>query len=206
MLGCLILSSCAVKSPSGFLSDFDQLDAGYGTTDAVAAYAAQGVDLKAYHSLVVDPVTTVIANPSVDPQVAEQLAAYVDESLRAEFGKHIRIVSQPGPGVLRMRAALTDVVSGVKPLGKPVTTRFASPRVSYDGKLGSDAAASFVSQVAFEAELVDSSSGRRIAALVDHRLGNKREATANTSWAAVRSGAGMGAKKLSQRFVNARGY
>lgn len=211
LLGCAVLAagfvtvSCSLsRSPSGFLTHFDQLDAGYGTTDAVASFVAPDANAASYHSLMIDPVTTVIANPSVNPQVAEQLAAYVQETMNEEFGRQIRIVSVPGPGTLRLRAALTDVISGKPVQGKPVVVKHLAPKASYTGKLGSAEAAAFISSVCFEAELVDSVSGKRLAALIDHRLGNKREATPDTSWAAVRSGASMGSKKLAQRLADAR--
>ena len=65
----LALSSCATggRSPSGFLANFSQLDAGYGTTDAVSAYVKPGVDLKKYDSVMIDPVTTVVATPGNQP-------------------------------------------------------------------------------------------------------------------------------------------
>lgn len=209
--GCVVLvaaftavSCSTMRSPSGFLTRFDQLDAGYGTTDAVASYVAPDANLGAYNSLMIDPVTTVIASSAVSPQVADQLAFNVQNALHNEFKQHIRIVSVPGPGTLRIRAALTDVISGQPVAGKPVTTLHIDPRETLTGKVGDEILASFLSKVSFEGELVDSVSGKRLAALVDHRLGSKREATADTSWAAIRSGSSMGAKKLSQRFLQSR--
>ena len=51
----LALASCATggKSPSGFLSNYKQLDGGHGTTDAVSAYVKPGVDLKKYDSIII---------------------------------------------------------------------------------------------------------------------------------------------------------
>lgn len=180
------------------------MNAGYATEDALAAYVAPDANTRSYQSLMIDPVTTVIASSAVSPQVAEQLAADMQNALHNEFKQHLQIVSVAGPGTLRLRAALTDVISGHPAAGKPVTTKHIAPRDTLTGKIGDDQLASFISKVSFEGELVDSVSGKRLVALVDHRLGNKREATANTSWAAVRSAAGMGAKKLAQRFINAR--
>lgn len=201
----LLLVSCGVKSPSGFLGDFDQLDAGYGTTDAVASYVAPDANLRSYRAMIIDPVTTVIADPEVSPEVSARLAAYTEEALRAEFGQLIPLTSTPGPGVLRMRAGLSDVISGTRIIGKPIITQHNATSASHSGKIGDATVAAFVSKVSFEGELLDSASGKRIAALVDHRYGNKREATAQTSWAAIRSGASMGAKKLATRFKTARG-
>src|SRR6478735_1450522 len=80
----LALSSCATggKSPSGFLSNYQQLDGGHGTADAVSAYVKPGADLKKYDSIIIDPATTVIATPGISTAVKDQIAAYMGEALR----------------------------------------------------------------------------------------------------------------------------
>lgn len=202
---CFALTSCTPggRSPSGFLGNYKQMDAGYGTTDAVSAYLKPGVDLKKYDSVIIDPVTTVVSTPGISAEVKDQLAAYLADSMRTQTGGTLKIVSVPGPTTIRWRTALTDVVETRKG-GKSVTTVHSSPRVTLTGKLGSDAVAGFISNVSFEGEILDSVSGDRLSALCDHRLGSKREATAATSWAAVRSGANQGAARLWQRFTAAR--
>ncbi len=202
----LTLTSCSVggRSPSGFLGNYKQLDAGYGTADAVSSFVKPGVDFKKYDSVIIDPVTTVVAAPGISAEVKDQLAAYLGESLRSQASGSLKVTGTPGPTTLRVRTALTDVVEG-QSAGKPVKTVHTSPQAVLTGKLGSDELARFISNVSFEGELVDSVSGERLSALCDHRLGKKREATAATSWAAVRSGANQGAAKLWQRFNAARG-
>jgi hypothetical protein len=195
----LALSSCATggKSPSRFLSNFSQLDAGYGTENAVSSYLKPGVNLKQYDSVIIDPVTTVVASPGVSPAVNEQLAAYLSESLSNQM-TDFKIVNSPGPKTLRLRAGLTDVISAAQ-AGKGVTVVHAAPRATLSGNLGSAAVASFVSNVAFEGEILDSVTGERLVALVDHRLGSKREASAKTSWVGVRSGVNQGVIRLRDR-------
>jgi hypothetical protein len=73
------------------------------------------------------------------------------------------------------------------------------------GKLGSAELADFISNVSFEGEILDSASGERLSALIDHRIGVKREASPETSWASVRSATNQGAARLWQRFATARG-
>ena len=201
----LALSSCATggKSPSGFLSNYKQLDAGYGTANAVSSYVKPGVDLKKYNSVIIDPVTTVIAAP-VDPAVSAQLAAYLSDSLRSQMGKELKATSVPGPTTLRVRTALTNIVEGQKS-GTPVTTVHASPKATLTGSLGTDAVATLVSQVALEGEIVDSVTGERLTALTDQRLGAKRDATAKTSWDAVHSGVNQAVVRLRERFAAVRG-
>ena len=201
----LAVSSCSTggRSPSGFLGNYSQLDAGYGTEDAVSTYVKPGVDLKQYDSVLMDPVTTVIATQGINPEVTSQLAAYVSDSLRGQLTGNLKIVGSPGPTTLRVRTALTDVIENQR-AGAPVTTVHTNPRVALSGKLGSETVAAFISNVSFEGEILDSTTGERLCALVDHRLGKKRGATASTSWAAVRSGVNQGAGRLVKRLMMAR--
>lgn len=198
---CLAVSSCSTggRSPSGFLSDYAQLDGGQGTADAVSAYVKPGVDLKKYDSVIIDPVTTVVAAPGISPQVKDQLAAYLAGSVRSQIGGDLRITSVPGPATLRVRTALTDVVEG-QTSGKPVTTVHSGASATLSGSLGSAEVASFISNVSFEGEILDSVTGERLSALADHRIGAKREATTSTTWAGVRSAINHAVTKLHDRF------
>lgn len=201
----LAVTSCATggRSPSGFLTNFSQLDGGYGTADAVAAYADPSANLKKYDSVMIDPVTTVVANPEISAEVTDQLAAYLSDSLRRNVSGGVKLVNRPGPTTLRVRAALTDVIAG-RESAAPVTVVHANPKAVLTGKLGSETVAAFFSKVSFEGEIVDSVTGKRISALADQRLGSKREATAAMSWASVRSATEQGAARLWKRFADAR--
>jgi hypothetical protein len=201
----LMVSSCSTggRSPSGFLSNYSQLDAGYGTANAVAAYVKPGVDLKKYDSVIIDPVTTVVAAPEISAEVKDQLAAYLSGSLLSQVPATLKVATSPGPSTLRVRTALTDVIEGNKS-APAVTTVHSSPRATLSGKLGSAELAVFISNVSFEGEILDSATGERLSALSDHRIGAKREATAATSWESVRSAANQGAARLWQRFSAAR--
>lgn len=202
----LMVFSCTTggRSPSGFLTNYSQLDAGHGTADTVASFLKPGVDLGKYDSVMFDPVVTVVATTGIRAEVKDQLAAYLASSLRSQATGKMRVVGSPGPTTLRVRTALTDVIEGVSG-GAAVTTVHANPQATLSGKLGSAEIASFISNVSFEGEILDSATGERISALIDHRIGVKREATADTTWAAVRSATNQGAARLWQRFATARG-
>jgi hypothetical protein len=205
--GCAIaLASCATggRSPSGFLSRYSQLDAGYGTADAVAVFVNPDADFRKYDSVMFDPVTTIVATPGISAEVRDQLAANLSDALRTQATAGMRIVGTPGPTTIRVRAALTDVIEGQR-AGRPVTITHASPRTTLSGRLGSEGIAAFVSSVGFEGEILDSATGERLSALSDHRIGVKREATPDTTWAGVRSATNQGAAKLWARFAAARG-
>ncbi|MEO5913967.1 MAG: DUF3313 domain-containing protein [Luteolibacter sp.] len=201
----LALSSCSTggKSPSGFLSNYKQMDGGYGTADAVSAYVKPGVDLKKYDSVIIDPVTTVVSSPGIDSKVTDQLAAYLGDSLRKQVVGELKVVSVPGPTTLRIRTALTDVIEG-QTGGKAVTTVHPGARATLTGTVGSAEVAAFISKVSFEGEILDSVSGERLLANIDHRVGAKREASATTSWASVRSAVNAGVERLNTRFKTLR--
>ena len=201
----LALASCSTggKSPSGFLPNYAQMNAGYGTENAVSSYLKPGVDLKKYDSVIVEPVTTVIASPEISPAVTAQLAAYLSTALCSQMAADLKIVSVAGPKTLRVRTDLTDVIEGQK-TGSPVTTLHANPSASLTGTLGSATVATFVSNVSFEGEILDSVSGERLMALIDHRIGSKRPATASTPWTKVQSMIDQGAGRLRARFKAVR--
>jgi len=203
----LAVSSCSTngdRSPSGFLGNYKQLDAGYGSADAVSAYLKPGVDLKKYDSVMIDPVTTVVATPGISAKVTDQLAAYQGEALRSQVAGKMKVVKVAGPRTLRVRTALTDIVENRKP-GTPVTTVHTSPRTALSGNLGSDTVAAFVANVSFEGEILDSVTGERLSARCDHRLATKREATAATPWATVRANANQRAARFWQNFMKVKG-
>jgi hypothetical protein len=202
----IALASCSTggRSPSGFLSRYSQLNAGYGTADAVAVFVNPDADFRKYDSVMFDPVTTIVAAPGISAEVKDQLAAYLSEGLRAQTASGMRVVGSPGPTTIRVRTALTDVIEGQRS-GKPVTTTHANPRATLSGRLGSEGIAAFISSVGFEGEILDSVTGERLSALSDHRIGVKREATPATTWAGVRSATNQGAAKLWARFTAARG-
>ncbi len=201
----LALSSCSTggSSPSGFLTNYKQLDGGYGTADAVSAYVKPGVDLKKYDSILIDPVTTVVSSPGIDTRVTGQLAAYLSEALRTQSKGKLKVTNVPGPTTMRVRTALTDVIEG-QSSGTPVKAVHPAAQATLSGDLGTAEIAAFISKVSFEGEVLDSVTGERLMAKVDHRLGSKREATPKTPWSEVRKRVDRGAVDLFRRFETLR--
>lgn len=201
LVAVFALSSCSSNtSPSGFLSNYSQLGRGDDKTNSVAAYFNPKATFENYDSIMFEPVVTIVDAELVDAVAAEQLAAYVDEALRTEFGKTFKMVDTAGPTTLRIRTALTDIIEG-RPASLPVSRAYARPRASLSGKLGSQEVATFVADVSFEAEVLDSVSGRRLAATSDQRYGAKREVTASTDWSEIRAIAYQGGARFRVRML-----
>lgn len=199
-------SSCSSgpHSPSGFLGNYGQLNAGYGTEDAVSVYIKPDIDLKKYDSVMIEPVTTIVSTPGIGSDIRDQLAAYLSASLYNELSGQLKVVQTPGPTTMRVRTALTDVIEN-QTFGVPTKTIHTNPRITHTGTLGTEVVATFITNVSFESEILDSVTGERLSALCDHRIGAKREATTQTTWAAVRSATEQGAKRLHQRMILAGG-
>jgi len=184
--GAVLITSCgsSTTSPSGFLGNYQQLGGGYQTADAVAGYVDPNIDPDKYDSIIIDPVTSILATRDVDAATVDQLAAYLEDSLHAELGKRLRIVNTPGPTTARLRVAMTDVIEGQQG-ATPVTRVIQDPKARLKGAIGSQKVADFISKVSLEGEIVDSVTGRRLLASSDQRFGVKRKVTTSTDWRAV---------------------
>jgi hypothetical protein len=100
----------------------------------------------------VAPVVFELAGqPQVDPGAVENLKAYYQEALRSAFGKKLQQADAPGPDVMIVRAAVTGLRQA-----HPVVNALTMAAVFVPVTAG--AASS-------EAEIVDSVSGERLAAL-----------------------------------------
>ncbi len=91
----------------------------------------------------------------VDPAVFKKMSDYFLNALIGAVEEGYTVVDQPGPNVLRVRAAITDVEPS-NPVAKAMS-------VDNIGTGGAEA----------EMELLDSMSSERLAAAVDRRPGGK---------------------------------
>lgn len=146
LLAALLIAGCASQAPTrtGFLE----------RDGAPATVAGQPVEVARYDRFVVDPVefrpgTTVSSD--VDAAALEQLKGELDAAVRTVFSASFAPADAPGPGVLRVRYAITGVETS-QPVLNALTLLLVGP-VSNGG-------------VSTEAEVVDSVTGERLAALV----------------------------------------
>ncbi len=179
VLLCVIvtLSGCAHKVEplnfSGFLTDYTSLRPSPDDSGAWS-YRKPGVNFKEYTHIILDPLVIWPSQHSeyggVDALTAWKLALAFQESMsRALAGGYV-IVKDPGPGVLRLRAALTDVLlerpavstpDQILPLANDLLIR-ASEKISGMNALEGEAA--------IEAEILDTQSQERLVAYVEKRM------------------------------------
>jgi hypothetical protein len=174
----VLLGGCATHQArstekSQFLKDYSQLTKG---DKAQLRYVDPLANFKSYQSILMDPVKLYASTEHKMEDISydewQALLNYLDAAVREHLSKDYTFVQKPGPGVMRLRIALTqadrsnvplDTVSTVLPIGLAISAL----------KAGITGKHSFVGAAGIEAELLDSQTGKRIAAAVDHRVGSK---------------------------------
>jgi hypothetical protein len=174
MVGCAG-QKMEVKNYSGFLGDYSKLQAGpEGGIDQ--RYIKEGVDFKKYNKIMLDQVRFYFKNDAADKGIdADEMKELSDTFSRAmidALGSAYPLVAKPGPNVMRLRVAITDIelpnrainaVSTVLPVGLAISTI----------KSGVTGKGTGCGEVSMEFEALDSNSNQVIAEGVDRRSGGK---------------------------------
>lgn len=123
-----LLAGCASTVPtpeqySGYLKDYSGLQE---TTDAqgdpvLRKVVSPQLNPNNYNALIIEP-TQFYPPPQPSEEVSSQtlfaIGDYLTRTLRQKVGQRVRVVEQPGPGVARLRMAVTSVGAekeGLKP-------------------------------------------------------------------------------------------
>ncbi|MDJ0947378.1 MAG: DUF3313 domain-containing protein [Alphaproteobacteria bacterium] len=166
MLGALSAAAYAQSQFSGFLRDYSNLkDDPMGL--AQYYYQNPDKDVKTYTKFVVDPIVVHFKpnakGTSIDAAKLGEVASYMQNKVIGILSQRFEVVDRSGPGVARLRAAITSVEQT-----EPVLNIHPLMRLSGMGLGGA----------AMEAEMVDSVSGETIIAAADERAGNRMGITA----------------------------
>jgi Protein of unknown function (DUF3313) len=162
---CAFLALAACLAPiaprSDFLGDLSRLERLPGT-EAAPIWRKPGADLARYDKVVLDPVEIrfVANDPAVQARAAAEFArlkTYFRQAAMLAVSDGYTVVGESGPGVLRVRAAVTGLRVGAQAT-PPATQPLA--------------VAIFARGAVLEAELRDSASGERVAAFASRRGGN----------------------------------
>ncbi|MDX1431389.1 MAG: DUF3313 domain-containing protein [Gammaproteobacteria bacterium] len=147
-----VVAGCAHKmktAESGFLDDYSKLEK---VDDDFSFYRASDYTLKNYPMIIVDPIQF-----NLDAEVAKdfteeqrrEIREYAQQTVNKILSPHLKIVTQPGPGVARVRMAFTDIEKSEALLNLYPATRAAGV-----GRGGA----------AVEGEILDSQSGTQLVA------------------------------------------
>ena len=205
---CLLAGACATMqarstTPAGFLGDYSQLKEG-GQDKALLVYVDPAADFKAYPRILMDPVKLYASSENsmqnVSAEDRQKLLNYADATIREHLAKYYTFVKSPGPGVMRLRVAITEAESSYVVLDTvstilPVGLALAGLQTAATGSC------SFVGSAGLEVEMLDSQTGKRLAAGVDRRVGGKvsGEGDKFDEWRTVKSAVDYWAGRLELR-------
>ncbi len=204
LAGCSTTHQTRSLHTSGFLSDYAQLQPGTGD-QAKLIYINETTDFGRYSRIVIDPVQLWLtedrssALSKLSRQDQQLLVDYLSTSLHDTLGRDFLIVDQPGPDVLRIRAAITDgrnskpvadLVSAAIPFGMGIT--YSRPVT--------------LGPITVEAEFVDGETGQRIAAAVDRRGGTNVSHGNLSNWGDVKDLFNYWARRVQARLAELRAH
>jgi hypothetical protein len=187
---------------AGFLRDYSQLGPREGF-DAQEVYVRPNTAWKDYSAIQIESVSLWIRDQSEKPSAEDQkkITDMLYKSLHEKLGEKFKIVNEPGPGVIQLRAAFTEA-KGARVALNTVTTVIPQARaVSTILGLGTDTAA-LVGSASMEAEATDAITNDRLAAVVDSRAGTKGITRMLTKWGDVQAICDHWGERARDFFVN----
>ena len=176
ILMAVLLASCAStggdsgassKKYSGFLKDYSLLkEAKDADGKPVMRYVSPRLTGQNYQQVMLDPVVfypELKPSATADAATLESVRRHLEQTLRAKLGARVPLAKAPGPGVARMRVAITsvNVQEAALKAYQYIPLAFVIHKVS-DAATG----ATMVTIVFVEAEITDSVSGELLAEAV----------------------------------------
>jgi hypothetical protein len=209
----LSLFGCATETRSldfsGFLNDYTGLRPSPDDSGAWS-YRKPDVNFKKYTKIMLDPLVIWPHPDSVygglDSLTVWKLGRGFQDSLSQALAGGYAIVKEPGPGVLRLRAALTDVMLEHPKLASPGPLLPLANDILIQAGEKISGMNALEGEAAIEAELLDAESQERLVAYVEKRMSSKVLLTKDKdSLGPVLEIFDYWARKLRQRLDEERG-
>jgi hypothetical protein len=167
-----IIAGCGSRVKySGFLKNYPDFKPGHGVD---LSYVKENVDFK-YNKVMIDHVVFYFSKDAkyrgIHAGELQELANAFHKAMTGALKDGYPLVAEPGPDVLRIRCAITDVVA-TRPLWNTATT-VTSKGVTIKRSMSEDY--NPVGGASMEIELLDSQSNERIAAAVDTKVAEEYE-------------------------------
>ena len=224
----LLLSGCASTGGTtkenegpkytGFLSDYSHLQP-EAEGSKTMIYMNPQADNKKYKKFLIERIIVWLKDDAeykgIDPDAFKAMTDYFREALVRELGSEYPVVTEPGPDVMRLRIAITDLV----PTKTAVTVLVLVTPYATVADLASSAASKggagsppYLGHAGIEAEGIDSETLQPVFVYVDERYGKKYDAEnpgsyfkAYSEWAYVKQAFDFWAKKFRIRLDEIHG-
>jgi len=203
---------------SGFLSDYSQLKPLSEDSKAMN-YINPQADMTKYKKVIVERIIVWLKEDAeykgIDPDAMKAMTDYFHEALVRELGSEYPIVTEPGPDVMRLRIAITDLVPTKTAMSVVVlAVPFASAAdiaagAATKGGVGSPP---YLGRAGIEAEGIDSETLQPVFSYVETRYGKKYDAEnpggylkGFSEWGYVKQAFDFWAKKVRTRLDEIHG-
>ncbi|OIJ42236.1 DUF3313 domain-containing protein [Massilia timonae] len=157
---------------SGFLGDYSQLKPA-PDRDGVELYVDRSVDYTRYTKLLLDPIQVLAApapgQPPPAPDAIARMSADFQQSLQRALAPAYQVVTTPGPDVLRVRIAITNVQAVKPPTG---ASDFIPIKALYNAGRAVAGTSPRLVEMTAEMEAL-APDGRRVIAATATRRGDK---------------------------------
>ncbi len=162
----------------GFLTDYGRLPAEPDEKGGYR-YIDSKVDISQYKRLMVDRIKIWFKEDAdykgIDPDELKMLTDYFYEAIEKAMGEEYPMVAEPGPDVLRLRIAVTDLVpnrpeASVTSLVVPFLWVGEATAGAATREMG---ATPFTGEATIELEALDSISSRQLGVMIETRVGKK---------------------------------
>jgi hypothetical protein len=171
------LMGCATQKKvgtSGFLGTYPQFEPGKEGIDK--RYIKEGVDLKKYNKVMMDEVVFYFHSSAdyegIRPSEIKELSDEFHKIFVDTLGD--LLTDKPGPDVVRMRLAVTDLEpskTGLSAVTTVVPVGLAFNLI----KKGAGGEYTGIGSASMEVEFLDSMTNERVAAAIDHAPGGKMD-------------------------------
>lgn len=198
-------TGCATKPKmhqTGFLKDYSQLKE---DPEGLVQwkYFKDGANFGAYDKIIVDHITFFFKEGAdykgIHPDELTELSQYFHKAFLKTLSRAYSFTDKPGPGTMRLRLAITDLVPG-KPVSGTMTTVVPFGLAASFVKKGVTGSHIGMGEISGEAELVDSQTGEMLAAAIDKKVGQKHKLGKTfTKWGQVETICNDWAENFSKR-------
>jgi hypothetical protein len=171
--------------------------------DTPFLFRSPTADLAGYSKILIDPVS-VYDGPdgqfgSVSREDRAAIAAYMREKFTETLGRRYQVVTEPGPGALRLHLTLTGIEVNV-PVISTVSHLVPAGLVINTALQVADRNGTFFGSVSYAAEVSDAATGELLYAYVTRQTPDALDVTASFgSLAAARTGVRIGARQLREQ-------
>jgi len=181
--GCASTNGKAEQDESpkytGFLSDYSKLEPDPDGSKAMH-YLNPQADMKKYNKFLLERIIVWLQDDAeykgIDPDAMKAMSDYFHEAIVRELGSDYTLVTEPGPDVLRVRIAVTDLVP-TKPAMSLIVLAvpFASAADLASGAASKGGVGSppYLGRAAVEVEGIDSETLQTVFSYVEERRGKK---------------------------------